>query len=129
MRVAVGMLVLLEGAAALSRPACGGITRPASPVARRAIAPVAVVADGTDSVVSAPSLTTAELDAARPSLAMEPRDVITTMMSALHRSNADTLRPYFGCEVALRFLSPDREPLRGASNPLRHVVSPGAVPN
>jgi len=31
------------------------------------------------------------------------------MMSALHRSNADGLRPYFGAEVALRFLSPTHQ--------------------
>ena len=108
-------LVLLYGVAAL-RPACGGFVRPIHPVARsRAVVPVVVVADITDAIVTAPSLTTAELDASRPNLAMEPRDVITTMMSALHRSNADTPRPYFGCEVALRFLSPDRA--QEVSNP------------
>ena len=41
-----------------------------------------------------------------PSPVLQPREVITTMMNALHESSWDNPRPYFGFEVALRFLSP-----------------------
>jgi len=45
----------------------------------------------------------------QPSPALQPREVISTMMSALHRSSWDEPRPYFGFEVALRFLAPKHQ--------------------
>ena len=45
----------------------------------------------------------------QPSPALQPREVIATMMSALHRSSWDEPRPYFGFEVALRFLAPSHQ--------------------
>lgn len=45
----------------------------------------------------------------QPSPALQPREVIATMMSALHRSSWDEPRPYFGFEVALRFLAPTHQ--------------------
>jgi len=68
------------------------------------------------SVVVGPSLTGKELDTSQPSADLEVRDVIDTMMSCLHRINADLPnRPYFGCEVALRFLAPTHQ--AAAMNP------------
>lgn len=46
---------------------------------------------------------------AGPSPVLQPREVITTMMHALHQSSWDDPRPYFGFEVALRFLSPTHQ--------------------
>ena len=48
----------------------------------------------------------ANLVTAQPSPALQPREVISNMMTALHRSNIDRRYPRFGCEVALRFLAP-----------------------
>lgn len=48
----------------------------------------------------------AGLASAQPSPALQPREVIALMLSALHRTNFDSPRPRFGCEVAMRFLAP-----------------------
>ena len=48
----------------------------------------------------------AALANAMPSPALQPREVITFMLHALHRNNIDSPTPRFGCEVALRFLAP-----------------------
>ena len=48
----------------------------------------------------------AELEKAQPSPALQAREVIDTMMTALHRGNIDRPRTRFGCEVAMRFLAP-----------------------
>eukprot|EP00316_Scyphosphaera_apsteinii_P012146 CAMPEP_0119341584 /NCGR_PEP_ID=MMETSP1333-20130426/102732_1 /TAXON_ID=418940 /ORGANISM="Scyphosphaera apsteinii, Strain RCC1455" /LENGTH=419 /DNA_ID=CAMNT_0007353585 /DNA_START=95 /DNA_END=1354 /DNA_ORIENTATION=+ len=53
-----------------------------------------------------PHLTGTALDMALPSAEWGPRDVIDIMMAALHSSNADSPRPFFGYKCALRFLSP-----------------------
>lgn len=50
----------------------------------------------------------------QPSPVLQPREVIATMMSALHRSSWDEPRPYFGFEVALRFLAPTHQ-VKGAT--------------
>ena len=42
----------------------------------------------------------------QPSPTLTPRDVVNSVMSALHRTNWDTPTPYYGFEVALRFLAP-----------------------
>mmetsp|Transcript_48472 Transcript_48472/g.105084 ORF Transcript_48472/g.105084 Transcript_48472/m.105084 type:complete len:354 (+) Transcript_48472:32-1093(+) len=61
---------------------------------------------------------TAEQSAAlsdiKPSPSMTPRQVVQTMLHALHRSNIDRPRARFGCEVVLRFLAP--------SNPASRVT-------
>merc|ERR1719482_299264 len=41
-----------------------------------------------------------------PAPALEVRDVISSVMAALHRSNWDSPSPLYGFEVALRFLAP-----------------------
>ena len=48
----------------------------------------------------------AELETAIPTPALQPREVIGYVLTALHKSNFDTPRARFGCEVALRFLAP-----------------------
>jgi len=48
----------------------------------------------------------AGLAKAQPTPALQPREVIKTMMTALHRANIDEPRMRFGCEVAMRFLAP-----------------------
>ena len=74
--------------------------------ARRNFAPVCL-ATRTSASVSSPVLDTAALEAAAPSASLSPRDVIEAMLSGLHRTNWDADdRPYFGFEVALRFLAP-----------------------
>ena len=58
-------------------------------------------------IYSAPSAEQSSLlETAGPSPALQPREVMTTMLHALHRSNFDTPRPRFGAEVAMRFLAP-----------------------
>ena len=44
-----------------------------------------------------------------PSPALEPREVISSVMAALHRSNWDQPTPFYGFEVALRFLAPTHD--------------------
>ena len=46
---------------------------------------------------------------AGPSPVLQPRELIQTMMASLHSSSWDDPRPYFGFEVALRFLSPSHQ--------------------
>lgn len=46
------------------------------------------------------------LAAAKPSPALQPREVINIVLSALHKSAIDSPYPLHGCEVALRFLAP-----------------------
>jgi len=50
----------------------------------------------------------AELARAQPSPALQPREVISTVMTALHRSN-------FDCDVALRFLAPSNPASRATA--------------
>ena len=44
-----------------------------------------------------------------PSPILQPREVISSVMAALHRSNWDAPTPYYGFEVALRFLAPTHQ--------------------
>ena len=37
---------------------------------------------------------------------LQPREVIATVMAALHRSNWDSPRSFYGFEIALKFLAP-----------------------
>ena len=62
-------------------------------------------ADG--EVVTGPALLSAEeLVAERPGPRVEVREVIDSMMAAVHRDFLNTPEhPYLGCEVAMRFLS------------------------
>jgi len=48
----------------------------------------------------------AALKDAAPTPALQPREVIRTVMWAIHKDNLDRPRARFGCEVALRFLAP-----------------------
>jgi len=48
----------------------------------------------------------AALATARPSPALQPREVIETTMCALHQKNLESPYARFGSEVAMRFLSP-----------------------
>lgn len=57
--------------------------------------------------ISSPSAErSAALASARPSPALQPREVIDTLLCALHRSNINSPLRSFGCAVAMRFLSP-----------------------
>ena len=52
-----------------------------------------------------------------PSPLLQPREVISSVLSALHRSNWDTPKPYYGFEVALRFLAPTHQAKRARAKP------------
>lgn len=68
--------------------------------------------DGCDCecILSAPSALDLQLlQMASPTPSYQPREVIETMMHALHRSAWDHPYPYFGFEVALQFLSPSHQ--------------------
>ena len=71
-------------------------------------APAAVAtATGDDALRSAPTAEQGRaLATVQPSPALQPREVIDYMLSALHKSNLDSPSARFGCEVALRFLAP-----------------------
>ena len=98
--------VLAAVAAAAYVPPPTHIT-PARVTPRRALNSPVCLATRTSASVSSPVLDTAALEAAAPSASLSPRDVIEAMLSGLHRTNWDADdRPYFGFEVALRFLAP-----------------------
>lgn len=63
-----------------------------------------VLCEGTFGAPSAQQ--SAALVDARPRPQLSPRDVIATLLTALHKSNLDTPRLRFGAEVVLRFLAP-----------------------
>tara|TARA_B110001452_G_scaffold234838_1_gene213355 strand:+ start:1024 stop:2031 length:1008 start_codon:yes stop_codon:yes gene_type:complete len=56
----------------------------------------------------------AALAEALPSPALQPREIITTLLHALHKTNFDRPHPRFGCEVVLRFLSPSNPASRAS---------------
>ena len=49
------------------------------------------------------------MEALQPLPVLTPREVISSVMAALHRSNWETPSPYYGFEVAMRFLSPTHQ--------------------
>jgi hypothetical protein len=53
----------------------------------------------------------------RPSPMLQPREVISSVMAALHRSNWDKPTPYYGFEVALRFLAPTHQAVLKKAKP------------
>ena len=52
------------------------------------------------------------LEQLRPSPLLQPREVISSTLAALHESNWDTPTPYFGVEVAFSFLAPTHQAKR-----------------
>jgi len=82
------------------------VAPPRAPLLARS--PVAALRlSASESPFSAPTAEeNAALVDAGPSPALQPRELITTVMHALHKSNMDTPRMQFGSEVALRFLAP-----------------------
>eukprot|EP00966_Prymnesium_polylepis_P148729 3436046-Prymnesium_polylepis.1 len=52
-----------------------------------------------------------------PSPTLEPREVISSVMAALHRSNWDSPTPFYGFEVALRFLAPTHQAKQKKAKP------------
>jgi len=53
----------------------------------------------------------------QPSPILQPREVISSVMAALHRSNWDKPSPYHGFEVALRFLAPTHQAKLNSAKP------------
>ena len=63
--------------------------------------------DAFDNLRSPPTdAESAALATAMPTPALQPREVIATMMHALHKRNIDQPRPRFGAEVVIKFLAP-----------------------
>jgi len=54
-------------------------------------------------------LTSVPLVHMEPSPMLSPRDVISSVMAALHRSNWDAPTAFYGFEIALRFLAPTHQ--------------------
>ena len=65
----------------------------------------------------------AELETAIPTPALQPREVIGYVLTALHKSNFDTPRARFGCEVALRFLAPSNPASKSTPQGLARALS------
>ena len=65
----------------------------------------------------------ARLDNLRASPALQPREVISNMLVALHRSNLDSPRLHFGCEVALRFLAPSNPASKASAERFANYLS------
>jgi len=59
--------------------------------------------------VPSPATRNVPLEYLEPSPVLAPREVIGSVMAALHRSNWDTPRSFYGFEIALRFLAPTHQ--------------------
>ena len=57
-------------------------------------------------MVAAASETEVPIERTAPSPELEPREVISSVMAALHRTNWDAPEPYYGFGIALNFLAP-----------------------
>jgi len=102
----VGSLAFLMPALPLppfAQPVCGPLARATIREAlRRTLTPQLCNAN----LFTMDAALSAELESAQPSPALQPREVMQTVLTALHRSNFDEPWPRFGCEVAMRFLAP-----------------------
>jgi hypothetical protein len=99
--IAASLLLLTAQAALTVSPARSAYVT--SPVRRQGARSGPVLA----CIIPSPTAEqSAQLEMAMPSPALQPREVVAAMLSALHRTNIDSPRPRFGCEVALRFLAP-----------------------
>jgi len=90
---------LLIASAALLRP-------PLSPAFASSVPRASVCLSAADTFGPPSDELRARLSSVQPSPALQPRELIATVMNAMHASSRDTPRAYFGCEVALRFLAP-----------------------
>ena len=100
----IGVASLFSAAALLPGAA---VFRPPAVAINRASS-IRLTADG--EVFTPPTVEDRALLArAGPSPVLQPRELIQTMMASLHSSSWDDPRPYFGFEVALRFLSPSHQ--------------------
>eukprot|EP00322_Chrysochromulina_rotalis_P027974 CAMPEP_0115851772 /NCGR_PEP_ID=MMETSP0287-20121206/12653_1 /TAXON_ID=412157 /ORGANISM="Chrysochromulina rotalis, Strain UIO044" /LENGTH=335 /DNA_ID=CAMNT_0003305813 /DNA_START=1 /DNA_END=1008 /DNA_ORIENTATION=- len=60
---------------------------------------------------------TVPMQSLQPSPVLSPREVISSVMAGLHRSNWDAPTPYFGFEIALRFLAPTHQAKQNNAKP------------
>jgi len=114
----LALLLPLASASMVARPSMARMASAASaPRASTALA-------SADALFRSPSPEQrAELPTAAPSPALQPREVICYMMSALHRSSMDTPYARFGCEVALRFLAPSNPASRASAQSFASYLS------
>uniref|UniRef100_A0A7S2NRG0 EF-hand domain-containing protein n=1 Tax=Haptolina brevifila TaxID=156173 RepID=A0A7S2NRG0_9EUKA len=81
-----------------------------TPTGRSALAEVQLTATTSPDVIGPPTDADRErLQDTYPSMLLQPREVISAVMMAIHRSSWDSPRPYFGFEVLGRFLSPTHQ--------------------
>ena len=114
----LALLLPLASASMVARPSMARMASAAS--APRA----STVLASADALFRSPSPEQrAELPTAAPSPALQPREVICYMMSALHRSSMDTPYARFGCEVALRFLAPSNPASRASAQSFASYLS------
>lgn len=98
------MLVLWAGVAALHAPFTH-IPAVVPLAAHRAVRhPFMVDVDEAEAIING-RCEVVPIEYQNPSPSLEPRDVVGTVMAALHRSNWETPTPYYGFEVALRFFA------------------------
>jgi hypothetical protein len=110
-RLVVAALLLAGADSALLQPGGARAIARSGWSARAAAPPVCFeTLAKTSGAHGAPSAAeSASLAVARPQPALQPREVIATMLHALHRSNWDRPTPFAGFETALRFLSPSHQ--------------------
>lgn len=108
----VAAALLVAGAAgALFQPGAARTAARAGWRARAAAPPVCfeTLAKTSGSHGAPSDAESAALVGAKPQPALQPREVVATMLHALHRSNWDRPLPYAGFATALRFLSPSHQ--------------------
>lgn len=104
--MAAGGLALLASSLALAtfttRGRVPASTHPRLSLSRRACGP-RCMAETEAADKSVP------LEALQPTPLLEPQEVVSSVLAAIHRSNWDSPTPYYGFEVALRFLAPTHQ--------------------
>jgi hypothetical protein len=119
------LCALLASASALSASALNGPCRHAARGTRMPLRhPLPIACADAAGIIGRPTAEqSARLDSLRASPSLQPREVISSMLAALHRSNIDSPRLHFGCEVALRFLAPSNPASKASAEQFANYLS------